>query len=102
MINPHYIILKPGIMGGFAQSTEWISTAEGMDIGWWVTSALESNIGLNAICQYSHEMGATGHQGLGTGQLFTNNIASPLTLESENIFYDKGKKWNLSNVDALQ
>lgn len=93
-INPHYIILKPTLLGGFAQCDQWIALAEQHGVGWWATSALESNIGLNAICQYTDTQNLKGmYQGLGTGQLYHNNVESPLTIESGKIFWDKAKSW---------
>ena len=77
-IQPQYIILKPTLTGGIKASEEWISLAEERGIGWWVTSALESNIGLNAIAQWTATLRTSNFQGLGTGALFTNNIESPL------------------------
>src|SRR5687768_18163024 len=71
-INPSFIILKPSLLGGFQQSEEWIELAEQRDIHWWITSALESNLGLNAIAQWTFTKQNPIHQGLGTGQLFTN------------------------------
>jgi O-succinylbenzoate synthase len=87
-IRPQYIILKPTLVGGIASSREWIALAESLDIGWWMTSALESNIGLNAIVQLTSTFSITTPQGLGTGQLYTNNIASPLKIENGQIHYD--------------
>lgn len=98
-IKPQYIILKPSLLGGFKETTEWIKIAEWMDIGWWVTSALESNIGLNAICQFTADYNYVGHQGLGTGQLYENNFDSPLTIVGEEIFYKKDKQWNYTELD---
>jgi L-alanine-DL-glutamate epimerase-like enolase superfamily enzyme len=69
-IMPQYIILKPSLVGGIASSREWIALAESLDIGWWMTSALESNIGLNAIAQLTSTFSVTTPQGLGTGQLY--------------------------------
>lgn len=86
-IMPQYIILKPALIGGFSGSDEWISQAEQQNIGWWVTSALESNIGLNAIAQYTFTKGNKMPQGLGTGGLFTNNFESSLQLNGENLFF---------------
>ncbi len=97
-IKPQYIIIKPTLLGGFQSSMEWINLANELGIGWWITSALESNIGLNAICQFSLEVGAKSYQGLGTGQLYHNNFESPLTIERGKIFYDKRLKWNLSVI----
>jgi len=99
-IKPQYIILKPGIIGGFASSDEWISLAESNSVGWWITSALESNIGLNAICQYSYIKNKNILHGLGTGMLYSNNIPSPLTIENGSIAY-KGS-WDLQLFDYEQ
>ncbi|SFN08543.1 o-succinylbenzoate synthase [Chryseobacterium oleae] len=82
-IKPQYIILKPALVGGFAGSDEWISLAEEQNIGWWITSALESNIGLNAIAQYTFTKKSPMPQGLGTGSLFVNNFESNLELSNE-------------------
>src|SRR5690606_38509156 len=73
-IKPQYIILKPSLVGGFKGSQEWITSAEKLGIGWWITSALESNIGLNAIAQWTFTLENSMPQGLGTGGLFTNNF----------------------------
>ncbi|PIE50371.1 MAG: o-succinylbenzoate synthase [Flavobacteriales bacterium] len=86
-INPQYIILKPSLVGGFSGSDEWIALAEERNIGWWITSALESNIGLNAIAQYTFTKQSPMPQGLGTGGLFTNNFPSPLYLEGEELWF---------------
>ena len=82
-IKPQYIILKPALIGGFSGTDEFISLAENLGIGWWITSALESNIGLNAIAQYTFSKGNNMPQGLGTGGLFTNNFESNLQLEGD-------------------
>lgn len=82
-INPQFIILKPSLCGGFSGSDEWISLANERNIGWWITSALESNIGLNAIAQYTYTKQNPMPQGLGTGALFTNNFESPLVLNGD-------------------
>lgn len=95
-INPQYIILKPSLIGGFIGSDSWISFAKEKGIGWWITSALESNIGLNAISQYTFLKNSTLPQGLGTGSLFTNNIPSPLNVSNGNLRYNKVDKWDLS------
>ncbi len=86
-INPQYIILKPALVGGFSGSDEWIQLAEQNNIGWWITSALESNIGLNAIAQYTYIKNNPMPQGLGTGGLFTNNFETSLYLEGENLWF---------------
>lgn len=94
-LKPHFLVLKPSLLGGFAECNEWISLAEEMGIGWWVTSALESNIGLNAIAQFTAGFENDIHHGLGTGQLYHNNIESPLTVENGSIFWDRKKHWEL-------
>ena len=95
-ISPQYIILKPTLVGGIQSCLEWVSIAEAMGIGWWMTSALESNIGLNAIAQLTYELDAKGHQGLGTGQLYHNNIDSPLTIDRGQVSYRSSKQWDFS------
>lgn len=97
-IKPQYIILKPSIVGGFKASEEWIELAEQHKIGWWVTSALESNIGLNAIAQWTATLNTNTFQGLGTGALFSNNFDSPLYIENGNLYFTKEKPWNFSNL----
>ncbi|MDT0295454.1 o-succinylbenzoate synthase [Mesonia ostreae] len=95
-INPQYIILKPSLIGGFQGMDEWISLANQNDTHWWITSALESNVGLNAIAQYTFLQGNTMPQGLGTGGLFTNNIESPLEVKGENLFYNPMQFWGIN------
>lgn len=97
-IKPQYIILKPSLIGGFAGSKKWIALAENQNIGWWITSALESNVGLNAIAQFTYSLKNNRPQGLGTGDLFTNNLTSPLEVNKGALFYNKDKKWDLSNL----
>lgn len=87
LIKPQYIILKPALVGGFAGSDEWIALAEEQNIGWWITSALESNIGLNAIAQYTFTKKSPMPQGLGTGALFVNNFETPLDLQGESLWF---------------
>ncbi len=86
-IQPQYIILKPSLIGGFQGTTEWIEIAEELNIDWWITSALESNIGLNAIAQFTANFEITLPQGLGTGALYSNNISSPLYIENGYLKY---------------
>ncbi|WP_330747267.1 o-succinylbenzoate synthase [Chryseobacterium sp. CP-77] len=86
-IKPQYIILKPALVGGFSGSDEWISLAENQNINWWITSALESNIGLNAIAQYTFTKKNPMPQGLGTGALFVNNFESVLELRNELLWF---------------
>lgn len=88
-IRPQYIILKPALCYGFKGASDWIERAEEMNIGWWITSALESSVGLNAIAQYTGAFHTTLPQGLGTGKLFTNNLSSPLILKGDKLKYDK-------------
>lgn len=97
-IMPQYIILKPSLIGGFTRAQDWINIAEEFNIKWWVTSALESNIGLNAITQWVHTINHSLPQGLGTGKLFSNNIPSPLEIKGEHIFYNTNRNWNLSQI----
>jgi o-succinylbenzoate synthase len=92
-IKPQYIILKPSLIGGFQGSKEWIELANKNQINWWMTSALESNIGLNAIAQFTFVQDNNMPQGLGTGGLYTNNVESPLSIESEKIMYKPDTKW---------
>jgi L-alanine-DL-glutamate epimerase-like enolase superfamily enzyme len=94
-IKPQYIILKPSLIGGFRGGEEWIQLANSQDIGWWITSALESNIGLNAISQYTYIKNSKLPQGLGTGSLYTNNIPSPLTVRDGRIYYSDTEPWQL-------
>ena len=96
IVNPQYIILKPSLVGGFKGSEEWIQLAEKRNIGWWITSALESNIGLNAIAQWTYTLDNNMPQGLGTGSLFTNNIESPLEVENGHLHYNKNKNWKIN------
>ena len=98
IIRPQYIILKPGLLGGFSVAEDWINAARELDIGWWVTSALESNIGLNAIAQWTWQLGVNMPQGLGTGQLYRNNIPSPLEIKCVQLWYCKENPWNLESI----
>ncbi|MFI1771358.1 o-succinylbenzoate synthase [Thalassobellus citreus] len=95
-INPQYIILKPSLVGGFKGSNEWIEIAEKHKMGWWITSALESNIGLNAIAQYTYTKQSSLPQGLGTGGLFTNNFDSPLQVKKGSLHYNKNNNWKFN------
>ncbi|MBQ4161637.1 MAG: o-succinylbenzoate synthase [Parabacteroides sp.] len=87
-IRPQYIILKPSLHGGIQGGNEWIKEAEKQQIGWWITSALESNIGLNAIAQWCATFDNPLPQGLGTGALFTNNIDMPLEIRQDCLWYN--------------
>ena len=86
-IKPQYIILKPSLVGGFSGSDEWIFEAQKLGIDWWITSALESNIGLNAIAQYTYSKNSKLPQGLGTGGLFTNNFDANLVLKEDLLWH---------------
>ncbi len=92
-IKPKYIILKPALCGGLAESTAWADVAESRGIGWWATSALESNIGLDAIARWCAGRGVAIPQGLGTGQLYSNNFKSPLCLRGDKLYYAPDTKW---------
>jgi o-succinylbenzoate synthase len=97
-INPQYLVLKPGLLGGFQQAGEYIKLAEMTGTGWWITSSLESNIGLNAISQWTFMQGNPMPQGLGTGKLFRQNIESPLVLEGDKLFYLPERGWDLKFI----
>ena len=88
-VHPQYIILKPSLHGGMAGGNEWIREAEKRYIGWWITSALESNIGLNAIAHWCATFNNPLPQGLGTGALFTNNVDMPLEVRKDSLWYLK-------------
>ncbi len=93
-IMPQYLILKPSLLGGFQSCEEWIALAQHRSIGWWVTSALESNIGLNAIAQWTFSLAVKNHQGLGTGGLFTNNFKSPLEVRNGYLTFNTNQNWD--------
>jgi o-succinylbenzoate synthase len=93
-VKPAYLILKPTLHGGLASCAEWIDLAETIGCGWWVTSALESNLGLNAIAQFTANYPITLPQGLGTGMIYTNNVEGPLTVRTGNLFLDPEFNWS--------
>jgi o-succinylbenzoate synthase len=95
-IQPQYIILKPSLIGGFSGSKEWIDVANDNEIDWWITSALESNVGLSAIAQWTFTLESKMLQGLGTGGLFTNNFESPLEVERGKLQYRKNNDWKFN------
>ncbi|MFD2917862.1 o-succinylbenzoate synthase [Psychroserpens luteus] len=99
IINPQYIILKPTLVGGFGGSESWIKLAEEQQIKWWITSALESNIGLNAIAQWTFTLNNKLPQGLGTGSLFSNNFDSPLIVKNGTLQHENNRDWNTSFLD---
>ena len=89
--NPDYVVLKPSFIGGWRGTEEWITLAEAWGVDWWITSALESNVGLNAIAQYTSAKYIRMAQGLGTGSLYTNNIDSPLYVSDAGLHFDPEK-----------
>lgn len=95
-IQPQFIILKPSLLGGFANSLIWITLAEQNNCAWWITSALESNVGLNAIAQFTYHLKNPLPQGLGTGSLFTNNFDSPLAIKNGQLHYNKSENWKFN------
>lgn len=95
-IKPQYIILKPSLVGGFAGSKQWIDFAKNLNIKWWITSALESNVGLNAIAQWTYTLKNPMPQGLGTGSLYTNNFPSPLSVKDGTLHYDLNQNWKFN------
>lgn len=98
LIRPHYIVLKPSLIGGFSEAEEWIEVANSLGIGWWVTSALESNVGLNAIAFWLSKYKTEMEQGLGTGGLFTNNIKAPLSITDGKLSIDVDGEWEPINT----
>lgn len=94
-LKPKSIILKPSLMGGLQSTADWIQLANQLGINWWITSALESNIGLNAIAQFTAQYPASIPQGLGTGSLYINNLISPLQVAAGNLNYNLLTDWNL-------
>lgn len=95
-IKPQFIILKPSLVGGIEGTDKWIETAEKNKTGWWITSALESNVGLNAIAQYTYTKQNKLPQGLGTGGLFTNNFDCPLQVKNGTLQYNNKIDWNFN------
>lgn len=95
-IRPAYIVLKPTLLGGHAATRQWIALAQARGLGWWLTSALESNVGLNAVAQLTGEYDVRGFpQGLGTGQLYHNNVEAPLHVGGGALRYDPNGTWDL-------
>jgi o-succinylbenzoate synthase len=97
-VRPQHLVLKPSLLGGFQAAEAWIAQAEELGIGWWINSLLESNVGLNAICQWTSALDPVRVHGLGTGQLFTNNITSPLYLHGPELRYDPAHSWGIQVV----
>jgi o-succinylbenzoate synthase len=98
-INPQYIILKPSLHGGISGTKSWIEAAERLGIKWWMTSALESNLGLNAIAQLASTYKIGLPQGLGTGSLYETNINSPLELKGEFLHFNPKEKFDFSILE---
>ena len=98
-VKPKYIILKPSLVGGFSGAQMWMQQAAVRGIGGWITSALESNIGLNAIAQWTARMGAEMPQGLGTGALYVNNIGSPLEVVGDSLRYNPSVRWSFPDLE---
>jgi o-succinylbenzoate synthase len=99
-LHPGYLVLKPGLLGGFQQAKEYMDIARELNIDWWINSAMESNIGLNAITQWTYTLGSQMVQGLGTGTLYRENVICPLTTEGDKIFYDAQQAWNTSIIES--
>lgn len=97
-VAPQYVVLKPSLVGGFTGTQEWIDAARVAGAGWWITSALESNVGLNAIAQFTATLPVEMPQGLGTGALYTNNIPSPLEQVGEQLLYNPAREWDFSGL----
>jgi len=95
-ISPKYLIIKPGLLGAFKVSTEWIKQAHAQNTAWWITSALESNLGLAAIAQFTSNYRNPLPQGLGTGQLYTNNFPSPLRIQQGRLDQNGSDAWNFN------
>jgi L-alanine-DL-glutamate epimerase-like enolase superfamily enzyme len=96
-VRPQYIVLKPSLHGGFCGSQEWIDLASEFGTGWWITSALESNVGLNAIAQWTYRLNNPLPQGLGTGQLYLNNVPPEPDLQADKLFFRGEENWEHEN-----
>ncbi|HEX2617105.1 MAG TPA: o-succinylbenzoate synthase [Flavobacteriales bacterium] len=97
-VRPTYIVIKPSLVGGWSAAEEWIALAKAHGIGWWITSALESSIGLNAIAQWTATLGVDLPQGLGTGRVYADNIPSPLEVEHGALWYRPEGSWDLAKL----
>ena len=95
-IRPQHVILKPSLLGGLAACETWIAEAQQLGVQWWINSLLESNVGLNAIAQWTATLGVTAAQGLGTGRVFTNNIPSPLHVDAGALHLLPERAWDLA------
>jgi len=105
VIRPQYIILKPNLIGGYRAADHWVELADRYGCGWWATSALESDIGLNGIAQWASSKQPKLPQGLGTGSLFIDNVPSPLFVKDQALHYDASGAWDmegfLSDADLM-
>ncbi|MEZ4808521.1 MAG: o-succinylbenzoate synthase [Flavobacteriales bacterium] len=99
-VRPQYIVIKPSLVGGWAAAQEWIDLAMQRDIGWWITSALESSIGLNAIAQWTATLPIDRPQGLGTGTVYANNIPAPLEVKAGALWFRPEQGWDLRTMTA--
>jgi o-succinylbenzoate synthase len=100
-VKPQYIVIKPSLVGGWVATREWIELAEARGIGWWITSALESSIGLNAIAQFTATYELRMAQGLGTGKVYGNNIRSPLHAAGGFLHYRPEEDWDLTLFETV-
>lgn len=100
-IRPAYIVIKPSLTGGFSGGEEWIALAKERDIGWWITSSLESNIGLNALAQWVATLKTDIPQGLGTGALYTNNATAPIYLDGDRLKHNPDGRLDYNWIDGL-
>lgn len=97
-VKPQHIVIKPSLVGGWAAAQEWIDLAQQRGIGWWVTSALESSIGLNATAQWTAMLPIDRPQGLGTGSVYANNIPAPLEVKEGGLWYRPESGWDLHGL----
>jgi L-alanine-DL-glutamate epimerase-like enolase superfamily enzyme len=100
-IRPAYCIFKPMLLGGLQATERWMRRCKDLGIGWWLTSMLESNIGLNAIAQFAAMQDNPLPQGLGTGSLYENNVHSPLVLEGPYMYYKPELNWGPFNFPKV-
>ncbi|MEO8068102.1 MAG: o-succinylbenzoate synthase [Flavobacteriales bacterium] len=99
-VKPQHIVIKPSLVGGWAAAEEWIALAKERGIGWWITSALESSIGLNAVAQWTATLDVKVAQGLGTGNVYADNIPSPLVASKGELRYRPELDWDVSRILA--
>ena len=99
-VKPQHVVIKPSLVGGWTAAEEWIALAKARNIGWWITSALESNIGLNAVAQWTATLDTRVAQGLGTGSVYADNIPSPLLAAKGELRYRPEVDWDLSRLFA--